>query len=295
MQNFTRHSVTDRDAGRDWHQQELPEYLSKRQQESAEIYELVPRRRHRFLSRLGLAAAAAAIAGIVGFAAFWTMHRNPKAFMQSEQDISPQVTSAVQEDAETPAPVVKPVQRRPPEVGYVGSWGITESGATVSWSTDVPATTMLEYGTTPSLGQSMPEQKKLEASHGVVLSGLTSGTTYYYVAKSADKNGVVGSSAPASFKTRGGAGSPPAISAIVVEPSDKNKVKISWKTSKPTYSYFMVGVTTQYQHWSQKTELTATPECSIAWVPSGTLHYQLVSVDADGNQTVSPDYTFDEP
>jgi hypothetical protein len=30
-------------------------------------------------------------------------------------------------------------------------------------------------------------------------------------------------------------------------------------------------------------------------VPSGTIHYQLVSTDAYGNQTVSTDMTFLEP
>jgi hypothetical protein len=30
-------------------------------------------------------------------------------------------------------------------------------------------------------------------------------------------------------------------------------------------------------------------------VPSGTIHYQLVSTDAYGNQVTSPDMTFVEP
>jgi hypothetical protein len=33
----------------------------------------------------------------------------------------------------------------------------------------------------------------------------------------------------------------------------------------------------------------------LGFVPSGTIHYQLVSTDANGNQVVSPDATFVEP
>jgi hypothetical protein len=33
----------------------------------------------------------------------------------------------------------------------------------------------------------------------------------------------------------------------------------------------------------------------MGYVPSGLVHYQLVSMDAYGNQVLSPDYTFVEP
>ncbi|MGD0798642.1 MAG: Ig-like domain repeat protein, partial [Acidobacteriaceae bacterium] len=55
----------------------------------------------------------------------------------------------------------------PPQVGYVAYWGINNTGITVSWSTDVPATTQLAYGTSPSLGLLSPLQTALTASHGV--------------------------------------------------------------------------------------------------------------------------------
>ena len=65
-----------------------------------------------------------------------------------------------------------------PQVGYVAFWGVTNSGVTVSWSTNTPATTQLAYGTTPALGLMSPLQTELTSNHGVVLTGLTSGTTY---------------------------------------------------------------------------------------------------------------------
>jgi hypothetical protein len=78
-------------------------------------------------------------------------------------------------------------------------------------------------------------------------------------------------------------------------PGAGNTAQISWTTSVPTTSYVQFGSTTSYNHWSSLTSLTTNPNPAMGWVPSGTVHYQLVSTDANGNQTVSPDYTFQEP
>jgi hypothetical protein len=128
----------------------------------------------------------------------------------------------------------------------------------------------------------------------VKLDGLKAATTYYYVAQSADKNGVIGYSKVRSFTTlpepKG-----PTISNIVVVPGKNNQVQISWSTSAPAYSFVQIGSTVAYNRWSSRTGLTTDPHPSITWVPSGIVHYQLVSVDAKGNKTTSPDYTFSEP
>jgi hypothetical protein len=50
-----------------------------------------------------------------------------------------------------------------------------------------------------------------------------------------------------------------------------------------------------YGAYTAQTALTSTPQCSLSYVPSGTVHYQLVSTDASGNQVVTPDATFVEP
>jgi hypothetical protein len=180
-----------------------------------------------------------------------------------------------------------------PYVGYVAAWGVTGSGATISWSTNVLATTWLSYGTTPNLGQTTPAQTDLTLSHGVTLTGLAGGTTYYFVAQSADANGNVGASATFSFTTVVTA--PPVISNISVVPGTDNHATITWTTTPTTASWVQFGLTTAYGKYSTKTGFTNNPSPNMGWVPSGLVHYQLVSVDALGNQVVSPDYTFTEP
>ena len=120
-----------------------------------------------------------------------------------------------------------------PQVGYVAFWGVNNSGVTVSWSTDVPATGQLAYGTTPALGQLSPLQTALTASHGVVLTGLLSGTTYYFMAQSTGANGVTGYSTLYSFTTTGTAPlGPPMISNVAVSGITNTTATITWTTDQ---------------------------------------------------------------
>jgi hypothetical protein len=180
-----------------------------------------------------------------------------------------------------------------PKLSYVAYWGITSSGITISWSTDVPATTVVAFGTSTALGQTTPVEANLSNSHGLTLSNLTPGTTYYFEAQSTGANGVTGSSTVYSFTTLGNSG--PVISGVAAMPSADHTAQISWTTSVPANSYIVYGLTTGYGSWSTRTNLGTVSQLSIGWVPSGVIHYQIVSMDSYGNQSMSPDFTFVEP
>jgi hypothetical protein len=180
-----------------------------------------------------------------------------------------------------------------PQVGYVAFWGITGSSVTISWSTNTLATTAVSYGTTSALGQMSPVQTALTANHGVTLTGLTGGTTYYFVAQSTAANGNTGYSTMYSFTTANT--NPPVISGITVTPGSGNTATISWTTNIRAVSWITFGPTTAYGHWSQFTSPTTNPQPAMGWVPSGVVHYQLHSVDSSGHEEDSPDYTFVEP
>ncbi len=179
-----------------------------------------------------------------------------------------------------------------PQISYFAYWGITASGLTISWSTDIASTTAVAYGTTSSLGQTTAVQTALSNTHGVTLTGLSPGTTYYFQGQSTSAGGVTGSSTIYSFTT---ISTGVTISNIVATGLSGNTAQISWTTSVPANSYVTFGPTTSYGRWSSTTSSTTSPSPSIGYVPSGTIHYQLISTDQYGNQTVSPDYTFVEP
>jgi phosphodiesterase/alkaline phosphatase D-like protein len=180
-----------------------------------------------------------------------------------------------------------------PVISYVAFWGVTGSGVTISWSTDVPSNTSVAFGTSNGLGQVSPVQTTLSNTHGVTLTGLLPSTTYYFEAQSADVNGNTGYSTVYSFTTIAGA---PVVSNVTAAPAANNTASITWATSVPTFSYVQYGPSAgNYNRYSAETGLTATPQCTLSYVPSGIVHYQLVSTDANGNQVVTPDATFVEP
>jgi len=79
--------------------------------------------------------------------------------------------------------------------------GITTTGASISWTTDVPATTQVEYGTTTAYGTLTTLNSTLATSHSQALTGLTLGTLYHYRVRSKNSSGVETISGDFVFQT----------------------------------------------------------------------------------------------
>ena len=67
----------------------------------------------------------------------------------------------------------------------------TATTATITWTTAVPATSQVTYGTTTSYGSSSALNSNLVTTHSATLTSLAAGTTYHYRALSADSTGVL--------------------------------------------------------------------------------------------------------
>jgi purple acid phosphatase-like protein len=261
--------------------------LPKHHHPEVEVYELAKSPSPPgFFNNLAKFASFGVVGVLLVVGGLWAYHR-------SQSTIKSEVPADAENVASTPDTSTV-ANEHAPQVGYVKSWGITDSMASISWSTNVASTSAVAYGTTSALGEVTDVQTAQTIAHGVQLTGLKPATTYYFVAQSADADGVVGYSTANTFTTRG-AGPAPVISDIKVVPATNNQVKISWTTSVPTSSFVQIGKTTTYDRWSKRTEMTTNPQPEITWVPSGVIHYQVVSVDAKGNQATSPDQTFIEP
>ena len=102
----------------------------------------------------------------------------------------------------------------PPVVSNVNATGITSTGASITWSTDVSSNSYVEYGLTTSYG-SNATNAALSTAHTVPLSGLAPGTTYHYRVRSTDGTGNVSAfSADKTFTTADG--TPPAAPSNLV-------------------------------------------------------------------------------
>ena len=65
----------------------------------------------------------------------------------------------------------------------------TETSAVITWTTNEPATSQVEYGTTTDYGATTTVEESLVTSHMVTLSGLKASATYHFRVKSKDGAG----------------------------------------------------------------------------------------------------------
>jgi glucose/arabinose dehydrogenase len=90
-------------------------------------------------------------------------------------------------------------------IGGVASASTTTT-ATISWITDVPATSQVHYGPTPSYGADTPADPTLTASHAVTITGLAPGALYHFSVDSSDATGAHVLSGDGTFTTASAGG-----------------------------------------------------------------------------------------
>jgi RHS repeat-associated protein len=89
----------------------------------------------------------------------------------------------------------------PPVITGVSSSAVTQNAATITWTTNEPADSQVEYGLTIAYGQSTTLNPALVTAHSQGLSGLTPGTLYHYRVKSKDAAGNLRVSGDFTFTT----------------------------------------------------------------------------------------------
>ncbi len=77
---------------------------------------------------------------------------------------------------------------------------INGTSAVITWQTDHPATSQVDYGTSTSYGSRVGDTTNA-SNHSVTVSGLTNNTTYHFKSTSTDQYGNTGSSSDGTFRT----------------------------------------------------------------------------------------------
>ncbi len=93
----------------------------------------------------------------------------------------------------------------PPVVSGVTASAVTDTAATIVWTTDKPADSQVEYGLTTAYGSQTNQNLTMSTSHSMALSGLTANTVYHYRVHSSDASGNDGVSADNTLTTAQGA------------------------------------------------------------------------------------------
>ncbi len=103
-----------------------------------------------------------------------------------------------------PTPTVAPTETQdvtPPVISNLGVGSITETSAKITWKTDELTVGYLDYGLSPSYGQSVGGNNYITA-HEVTLSNLKPGTTYNFQVHAKDSSENEIESPNQSFKTK---------------------------------------------------------------------------------------------
>lgn len=88
-----------------------------------------------------------------------------------------------------------------PVISLIASGSISQTGATITWTTDEASDSQVEYGLTTSYGTSTTLDSSLVTSHSVLLTGLSAGQTYHYRVISKDALANSTTSGDQSFVT----------------------------------------------------------------------------------------------
>jgi len=188
-----------------------------------------------------------------------------------------------------------PADTTPPVISGVTSSGITQTGATISWTTNEASNTQVDYGTTTSYGSSTTLNSAMVTSHSQSLAGLQAATTYHYRVRSRDAAGNLAVSGDYTFTTAESSDTtPPVISGVTASNITASSATITWITNEAADSQVEYGTSVAY---GSSTALVAAAVTSHSQVLAGltgnTLyHYRVRSRDAGGNLSVSADYTF---
>ncbi|HEV7666669.1 MAG TPA: fibronectin type III domain-containing protein [Chloroflexota bacterium] len=180
-----------------------------------------------------------------------------------------------------------------PVIQAVSVSSLTRSSVTFTWTTDLPATSQVEYGTMPiNITQSVPDGS-LVTAHRYVLTGLQAGTQYRYRVLSTTATGGLGSSIEALFVTTP-AGSGPEVANLSVRRVTGTTAAIGWSTSSGTVAQLEYGLTANYG-FSTLLRVYASPAQEMVLMglrPGSEYHYRIKAWDAVGFLGASDDGLF---
>jgi hypothetical protein len=183
----------------------------------------------------------------------------------------------------------------PPVISAVASSGLTATGATITWTTDEPGDSQVEYGPTTAYGSLSTINPSLLTSHSVPITGLTASTLYHYRVKSRDAASNLAISTDFTFTTTAGPDvTPPVVSAVASSSITGTGATITWATDEASDSQVEYGTTTSYGSSTvlDPSMVTSHNVTISSLTPSMFYHYRVKSKDAAGNPATSADFTF---
>ena len=172
-----------------------------------------------------------------------------------------------------------------PVISAVSATRLSRSSAAITWTTDVAATSVVDFGETTDYGTSASDAA-LVTNHLMTLSGLAAGTAYHYRVTSADADGNPASAGDFTFVTEVPDTTVPTVA--IMAPADGATVSgtdVTFSASADD-NIGVVGVQFQLDGATLGTEDTTSPY-SISWssttAANGVHAVSATARDAAGN------------
>ncbi len=171
---------------------------------------------------------------------------------------------------------------------------VTPTTAAIRWWTNVPATSQVTYGVTPSYGLFTPFEADLVTNHLMVLDGLSPETHYHFRTMSVDAGGHDTFSADLTFTTEP-ADTPQSLSIynVSVHVVDGPAATVRWITNMPSTSLVEYGPDTGYgSSVADSEEVTQHSVMLDELEPQMLYHFRVASSAGVTMEAVSADMVF---
>jgi uncharacterized membrane protein len=177
-----------------------------------------------------------------------------------------------------------------PVISAISSGTPTGTGATISWTTNEPSDSEVEWDTDAGVpyANSSGVNGTLVTSHSVALTGLPTGTVIHFRVKSRDAASNLQVSADLNFNTSPDS-TPPVVSNVSIVATDTT-ITVSCTTNENATLVVNYGTTTGYGASTSATPAGTSHTVTIfGRTPNTVYHLQLVATDLATNAATGAD------
>lgn len=188
-----------------------------------------------------------------------------------------------------------------PVISNVAIGSITQTGASITWTTNEPTRSQIAYGTSTVYTFETGFGSVFATSSAHALSGLTASTTYHFRITAKDAAGNTSSTGDMTFTTASvpppADTTAPVISSISVGSIASTTANVMWTTNELATSKVYYGTTTPLNlsgaSFIADSSLVTSHTKSLSGLTASTTHYYVIeSQDGAGNIATSTENSF---
>ncbi|MFQ5963712.1 MAG: fibronectin type III domain-containing protein [Candidatus Scalinduaceae bacterium] len=186
--------------------------------------------------------------------------------------------------------IVSAPDTTPPVISAITLQSLTDNSVTITWTTDEPADSQVDYGLDTSYGNTVLDSLMV-ISHTLQVTGLLPNTEYHYIIISRDGSGNMAVSNDLTFTTLSLADitAPTIPQNLSAQPLSQSEINLSWDASTdPSTGSGQVSGVAGYRVYRDGVEIVTTMTTSYpdsGLTPGTSYAYAVSAFDAAGNES----------